>query len=76
MPHDDRDMNAPDIADLLKPYKSAAVAEALAVTGDTVRLWKARKSTPTFDKAPALATFLRIEQSEVVAAIAAAKVAA
>lgn len=58
------------LSDLLEPYRPSAIAEAVGVTADTVRLWRAKKSTPATDKLALLAAFLRIETSDVVAAIA------
>lgn len=63
-------MNAPEIAELIAPYRPNAVAEAVGVTPDTVRLWRSRKSKPSADKIPALAAFLRMDVQTVVIAIA------
>jgi transcriptional regulator with XRE-family HTH domain len=59
------------LADLLAPYRANAVAEAVGVTADTVRLWQSQKTRPSADKISALAAFLRVDAQVIVDAIAA-----
>lgn len=69
-------MPEPTFPELLRPYRSAAIAEAVGVTGDTVRLWRAGQTSPATDKIPSLAEFLRLDVAAVVRAIAAQKAVA
>jgi hypothetical protein len=61
----------PTIADLIAPYRPNAVAEAIGVTADTVRLWGSRKTAPAADKIAPLAAFLRVDVAVVLEAVAA-----
>jgi transcriptional regulator with XRE-family HTH domain len=65
------DNAAKTLSDLLSPYKSGAIAEAVGVGITTVQLWKSRKTAPAVGKIPALAAFLRVDVSVVVEAITA-----
>jgi hypothetical protein len=63
------------LTDLLRPYRTDAVADAVGVHAKTVRLWNTRKTSPAVDKIPALAAFLHIDMAIVVNAIANQKTA-
>jgi hypothetical protein len=54
-------MNPNTLAAILKPYRSASIAEAANVTVGAVVYWKAGKSFPTADKWQPLAAFLRTD---------------
>lgn len=62
--------------EMLRPYRSTAIAEAAKVDIGTVSRWRTGKAKPGVDNLPALAAFLGIDVARLVDAIAAQKKAA
>lgn len=64
------------LAGLLKPYRAAAIAEAVGRSRQAATAWRAGAQTPDVGSLPALATFLRMDLGELTAIVARSQAAA
>jgi len=58
------------LREMLRPYETGAIADALGLHADTVRAWKRGEQVPSIDRVRPLSEFLRRDFAEVAAAVA------